>query len=74
MKLFVLLALVQLTVQYPRNNVQSSGYGDNDQNEVQHAAGASPHNKPVDYTSATADGSPKQVGPGVSFATIVLFP
>ncbi|RCN48080.1 hypothetical protein ANCCAN_05906 [Ancylostoma caninum] len=64
MKLLVLLALVPLTVQFPKHQVQRSGYGDNNEHEVQHAAGGSPHNKPVDYTSATADDSPKQVGPG----------
>ncbi|RCN29285.1 hypothetical protein ANCCAN_24961, partial [Ancylostoma caninum] len=65
MKLLVLLALVPLTVQFPKYQVQRSGYGDNNEHEVQNSAGGSPHNKPVDYTSATADDSPKQVGPGI---------
>ncbi|EYB98329.1 hypothetical protein Y032_0132g1721 [Ancylostoma ceylanicum] len=64
MKFLVLLALVPLTLQFPRYQVQNSGYGNNNEDEVQHAAGGSPYNKPVDYTSATADDSPKQVGPG----------
>ncbi|VDL79502.1 unnamed protein product [Nippostrongylus brasiliensis] len=48
MQFLVLLALVGLSVQFPR---QSSGYGDNNPQEVQYAAGRSPRNKNVDYTN-----------------------
>ncbi|WKY08309.1 hypothetical protein Q1695_007656 [Nippostrongylus brasiliensis] len=48
MQFLVLLALVGLSVQFPR---QSSGYGDNNPQDVQYAAGRSPRNKNVDYTT-----------------------
>ncbi|KAK6751249.1 hypothetical protein RB195_002929 [Necator americanus] len=61
MKFMILLGLVVLTTQHPR--VSPSGYGNNNAGDVQYAAGKSPHNKPVDYTSGTGDNSPKYVKP-----------
>ncbi|EYB98323.1 hypothetical protein Y032_0132g1716 [Ancylostoma ceylanicum] len=65
MKFLVLLALVPLTVQNPLYDVEPSGYGNNNPQEVLSAARKSPHNKPVDYTSTgSVVHPPKQVYQG----------
>ncbi|EYB98320.1 hypothetical protein Y032_0132g1715 [Ancylostoma ceylanicum] len=66
MKFLVLLALVPLTMQNSMYRVQPSGYGNNNPREVQYAAGKSPRNKPVDYTSTGPVVHPpkQQVYPG----------
>ncbi|KAK6751251.1 hypothetical protein RB195_002930 [Necator americanus] len=63
MNLIIWLCLVVLTTQHPRYLVSPSGYGNNNAGDVQYAAGKSPHNKPVDYTSGTGGNPPKYVKP-----------
>ncbi|EPB75249.1 hypothetical protein ANCCEY_05648 [Ancylostoma ceylanicum] len=49
----IALLLLGVGLAFANYNTEPSGYGSNNQYEVQHVAGKSPHNKPIDYTRSS---------------------
>ncbi|KIH51014.1 hypothetical protein ANCDUO_18903, partial [Ancylostoma duodenale] len=51
--MLIVLLCIGVVSAFPNYHNQPSGYGNNNQDEVQEVAKKSPHNKPVDYTKAS---------------------